>query len=55
MLAESEELGFLEFPVARIPEIAQAFPELEICLSTSTTEMREDGPVIRELALAKIG
>ena len=51
---ESDAYDSLEFPIASIPEVQAAFPQIEICLCTSIAEFREGAPAIRELALAKL-
>ena len=51
---ESDAYDSLEFPIASIPEVQAAFPQIEICLCTSIAEFREGAPAIRERALAKL-
>ena len=50
-LERSKADSSLEFPVSAIPLLAAEQPDMPVAICFAIAEMREDGPVLRELAL----
>lgn len=49
----NRERNYLEFPLEDLRVLAASMPMLEVAVSISIAEQREEGPIMRELALQK--
>lgn len=52
-MRRSRKDGYLEFPLSALPELAKTMPNIEVAVSISIAEQREEGPMLRELAVQK--
>lgn len=50
-LARDKQESSLEFPVSAIPLLAADHPDMPVAICLAIAEMRDEGPVLRELAL----
>ena len=50
-LARNRQASSLEFPLSAIPLLAEKAPDMPVAVSIAIAEMRDDQPVLRELAL----
>lgn len=50
-LARNRQASSLEFPLSAIPLLAEKAPDMPVAVSIAIAEMRDDEPVLRELAM----
>lgn len=52
-MQRNDEYRYLEFPLSALTHLTSIAPNVEVAVSLSIAEQREEGPVLRELAVQK--